>query len=157
MSDRRTYNVLDDELDVESEDQHPGYTVGGTLVGDRVGMDQLGATLYVLPSGRAQAPYHWHHNTEEILLVLEGAPTLRTPDGARTLRPGDLVSVPHGSEGAHKIGNDADAVARYLVFSTKPEIDVVEYPDSAKVGLGSKGRGSRMIRDGESLDYWDGE
>ena len=157
MSDGRTYNVLDDELDVESEDQHPGYTVGGTLVGDRVGMEQLGATLYVLPSGNAQAPYHWHHNTEELLLVLDGAPTLRTPAGARTLRAGDLVSFPRGAEGAHKISNESDADARYLVLSTKPEIDIVEYPDSAKVGLGSRGRGSRIVRDGESLDYWDGE
>jgi len=157
MSETRTYNVLEDELDVDSEDQHPGYTVGGTLVGGRIGTEQLGVTLYVLPPGNANAPYHWHHNTEELLLVLAGAPTLRTPDGARQLRPGDLVSFPRGADGAHKVGNESDVEARYLVFSTKPEIDIVEYPDSGKVSLGSKGRGSRMLRDAESLDYWDGE
>lgn len=156
-ADARTYNVLDGPLDVEREDQHPGYTVGGTLVGGRLGTEQLGVTLYVLPPGNANAPYHWHHNTEELLFVLDGAPTLRTPDGARQLRPGDLVSFPRGAEGAHKVGNESDAEARYLVFSTKPDIDIVEYPDSGKVGLGSKGRGSRMLRAGEDVDYWDGE
>ena len=50
-------------------------------------MDELGATLYVLPPGNAQAPYHWHHNTEEAHLVLAGRPTLRAPDEQRELRP----------------------------------------------------------------------
>ena len=31
------YNVLHDALEVEREDQHPGYAVAGTLVGKRVG------------------------------------------------------------------------------------------------------------------------
>jgi uncharacterized cupin superfamily protein len=151
------YNVFSDELDVEHEDQHPGYTVGGTVVGDRVGMEELGVTLYVLPPDNAQAPYHWHHNIEEVLLVLAGEPTLRTPDGERRLQPGDLVSFPLGANGAHKITNESSGGVRYLVFSTKPTSDIVEYPDSGKIGFGSRGRGSRIVRDGESLDYWDGE
>jgi len=151
------YNVLDDPLDVESEEQHPGYTVGGTLVRDRLPMEELGATLYVLPPDNAQAPYHWHHNVEEALLVLAGEPTLRTPEGERQLRPGDLIAFPRGAEGAHKIRNETHEPARYVIFSTKPTSDIVEYPDSRKVGFGSKGRGWRMLRDDESLDYWDGE
>lgn len=151
------YNVLSDELDVDREDQHPGYTVGGTLVGKRIGMEDLGVTLYVLPPANAQAPYHWHHNIEEALLVLAGEPTLRTPEGERRLEPGDLVSFPCGESGAHKVTNGSREVARYLVFSTNPTSDIVEYPDSSKVGFGSRGRGWRTIRESESLDYWDGE
>jgi len=151
------YNVLNDDLDVESEAQHPGYTVGGTVVGKRVGSEELGVTLYVLPPDNAQAPYHWHHNVEELLLVLSGEPTVRTPEGERQLQPGDLVPFPCGAGGAHKIMNVSQDTARYLIFSTKPTIDIVEYPDSHKVGFGSRGRGSRMVREGESLDYWDGE
>ena len=114
-------------------------------------------TLHVLPPGNANAPYHWHHNTEEALLVLAGEVSLRTPEGERRLQSGDLVSFPRGSSGAHKVTNNSNGVARYLIFSTKPAIDIVEYPDSQKVGFGSRGQGSRMVRDGESLDYWDGE
>jgi uncharacterized cupin superfamily protein len=151
------YNVFNDELDAEREEQHPGYTVGGTIVGSRVGMEELGLTLYVLPPGNAQAPYHWHHSTEEALLVLVGAPTLRTPQGERRLQPGDLVSFVRGAMGAHKVTNETEEVARYLVFSTKPTTDIVEYPDSRKVSFGSRGLGSRIMRDSDGLDYWDGE
>ena len=151
------YNVLSDELETEREDQHPGYAVGGTLVGKRIGLEDLGVTLYVLPPGNANAPYHWHHNTEEALLVLAGEPTLRTPEGERRLQPGDLVCFPRGAGGAHKITNGSQDAVRCVIFSTKPTIDIVEYPDSRKVGFGSRGRGSRMVRDGESVDYWDGE
>ena len=151
------YNVFNDALEVEREDQHPGYAVGGTLVGRRVGLEELGVTLYVLPPDNANAPYHWHHNIEEALLVLSGEPTLRTPEGERRLLSGDLVPFPRGASGAHKVTNSSNDVARYLIFSTKPASDIVEYPDSQKVGFGSRGQGSRIVRDGESLDYWDGE
>jgi uncharacterized cupin superfamily protein len=151
------YNVFNDALEVEREDQHPGYAVGGTLVGKRVGLEELGVTLYVLPPDNANAPYHWHHNIEEALLVLSGEPTLRTPEGERRLLSGDLVPFPRGASGAHKVTNSSNDVARYLIFSTKPASDIVEYPDSQKVGFGSRGQGSRIVRDGESLDYWDGE
>jgi uncharacterized cupin superfamily protein len=151
------YNVFNDALEVEREDQHPGYAVGGTLVGKRVGLEELGVTLYVLPPDNANAPYHWHHNIEEALLVLSGEPTLRTPEGERRLLSGDLVCFPRGASGAHKVTNSSNGVARYLIFSTKPASDIVEYPDSQKVSFGSRGQGSRIVRDGESLDYWDGE
>jgi hypothetical protein len=36
-------------------------------------------------------------------------------------------------------------------------IDIVEYPESGKVGFGSRGSEWRILRDGESLDYWEGE
>lgn len=151
------YNVLHDELEVDREDQHPGYAVGGTLVGKRVGLEELGVTLYVLPPDNANAPYHWHHNTEEALLVLSGEPTLRTPEGERRLQSGDLASFPRGATGAHKVTNESEEVVRYLVFSTKPTIDIVEYPDSRKVSFGSRGLESRILRDSDGLDYWDGE
>lgn len=151
------YNVFRDELDVESEDQHPGYTVGGTIVGKRLETEELGVTLYVLPAGSAQAPYHWHHGTEELLLVLSGSPTLRSPDGERKLEAGDMVSFPRGPEGAHKVVNETAEPTRYLIFSTRPGIDIVEYPDSSKVGFGSRGREFRMLRDEASLGYWEGE
>lgn len=151
------YNVLGDDLDVEREDQHPGYTVGGTLVAKRLEMEELGATLYVLPPGNSQAPYHWHHATEEALLVLTGRPTLRTPAGEQVLEPGDIVSFRRGPDGAHKVTNETSEPTRYLIFSTKSPIDIVEYPDSTKVGFGSRRGEFRMLRDASSLDYWDGE
>ena len=43
--------------------------------------EQLGATLYELGPGNF-AVYHFHHAQEELLIVLRGRPTLRTPEVA---------------------------------------------------------------------------
>jgi quercetin dioxygenase-like cupin family protein len=59
----------------------------------------LTASVYVLEPGEKHKPYHFHHGAEELLLVLEGTPTLRTPSGERVLHRGDVVHF--GAEGAH--------------------------------------------------------
>ena len=51
----------------------------------------LGMRLYELPPGQTQVAYHFHHGNEEAVLVLQGRPTLRTPDGERELAPGEVV------------------------------------------------------------------
>src|SRR5207248_1693244 len=40
----------------------------------------LGMSVYELPPGQTQCPYHFHHGNEEMILVLRGRPTLRRPD-----------------------------------------------------------------------------
>ena len=88
----------------------------------------LGATVYELEPGK-WAIYHAHHGSEEVLLVLRGRPTLRTPDGERQVAPGDVVSFPPGPEGAHGLRNDTDEPVRYVVAGTRVSPEVVEYPD----------------------------
>jgi uncharacterized cupin superfamily protein len=88
----------------------------------------LGATVYELEPGK-WAVYHAHHGSEEVLLVLRGRPTLRTPDGERQVAPGDVVSFPPGPEGAHGLRNDTGGPVRYVVAGTRVSPEVVEYPD----------------------------
>ena len=47
--------------------------------------------MYELAPGNRICPYHWHFGEEEWLLVVTGAPTLRTPEGERVLRPWDVA------------------------------------------------------------------
>ena len=56
----------------------------------------MGATVYELPPGEAICPYHYEYPNEEWVLVLRGDPVLRTPEGERTLRPGDSSASPRG-------------------------------------------------------------
>ena len=59
----------------------------------RLGAVQMGTSVYELPPGQALCPYHYEYREEEWLLVLEGRPTLRDPDGddrARAVGPGLL-------------------------------------------------------------------
>jgi uncharacterized cupin superfamily protein len=97
----------------------------------------LGATLYELDPGH-WVIYHAHHGSEELLLVLRGRPTLRTPDGERQLEEGAVVSFPPGPEGAHGIRNDTDGPVRYVMAGTRVSPEVVEYPDLKQVTAQSR-------------------
>ena len=48
------------------------------------GGGMLGATVDELPPV-GYAVYHFHHGSEELLVVLRGRPTLRTPAGDRAI------------------------------------------------------------------------
>ena len=91
-------------------------------------------------------------------VVLEGEPTLRTPDGEQRLKRGDAVSFVRGADGAHQVRNDTDAPLRVLMLSTLLAPDIVEYLDSGKVSV-LDGRGERLFREfrGADAEYWEGE
>lgn len=94
---------------------------------------KLTMSVYVLDPGETHLPYHFHHGAEELLLVLEGTPTLRVPAGERELRPGDVAHFPPGAEGAHQVRNASDAQVRFVVAATTTTPEVVEYPDTGKL------------------------
>ncbi|HZQ88791.1 MAG TPA: cupin domain-containing protein [Gaiellaceae bacterium] len=90
--------------------------------------------MYELAPGDATR-YHWHAGEEEWLLVLEGAPTLRTPDGERVMTPWDLALFPRGEAGAHQLRNDTEEQVRAAFFSSASDPEVVGYPDEGRIGV----------------------
>jgi uncharacterized cupin superfamily protein len=120
MSDN---NIWTDEWD-PSEDWSGG---GGQSKRLPRGSD-LGASVYELEPGN-WVVYHFHHASEELLVVLRGRPTLRTGEGSRELQEGDVVHFPTGPDGAHGVSNDTDEPVRFLMASTLHSPEVVEYPD----------------------------
>jgi uncharacterized cupin superfamily protein len=125
----------------------------GTRVGAAAGARQLGATLYELDPGGQAAPYHMHHANEELLLVLDGALELRTPDGTRELAKGAVVAFPAGAEGAHRLRNSSNARARYLLVSTMLFPEVAEQLDTGTI-LALKGPADGWaFPDGSAGDY----
>jgi len=121
----------------------------GALRLDRKG--RLGASVWELHPGGVNWN-HFHHASEELLVVLRGRPTIRTSDGERQLAEGEIASFPPGPEGAKEIRNDTDEVARVLIVSTNAEVDVAEYPDSGKVGIWIGGTG-RFFRAGDAVEH----
>jgi uncharacterized cupin superfamily protein len=125
----------------------------GARLGPRVGSVQLGATLYELDPGGQAAPYHFHHANEELLIVLDGELELRTPEGLRTIRRGEVVGFVAGESGAHRVRNAGSGSARYLVVSTQRWPEVAEYPDTGTV-LAMKGSGDGWaFAEGAAGDY----
>jgi uncharacterized cupin superfamily protein len=88
----------------------------------------LGASVYELGPGN-WVPFHFHHGSEELLVVLRGRPTLRTAEGARELAEGEAVHFPVGPDGAHALSNRTEEPVRYLMASTLVSPEVAEYPD----------------------------
>jgi uncharacterized cupin superfamily protein len=150
------FNLDADEWDrVEERD---GWRSKDASIGARLGGELLGGSLYELEPGNRLWPYHVHHANEEWLVVVRGAPTLRSPDGEQVLREGVVVVFPRGRKGAHQVSNRTDQPVRILMLSSMVRPDVVEYPDSGKVGARSlDGERILLSRPGPLLDYWDGE
>ena len=92
----------------------------------------LGSSVYELGPGNWVA-YHFHHAAEELMVVLRGRPTLRTPEGSRRLEEGEIAHFPTGPAGAHGVSNDTDLPVRFLMASTLPSPEVVEYPDLGQI------------------------
>jgi uncharacterized cupin superfamily protein len=93
---------------------------------------QLGASVYELGPGNS-AVYHFHHGSEELVIVLRGRPTLRTPEGERQLAEGQVVHFPVGPDGAHGFRNDTDEPVRYVVAGIRVSPEVAEYPDTKQI------------------------
>src|SRR3954471_10514015 len=123
----------------------------------------LTASVYVIEPGEKHLPYHFHHGAEELLLVLEGVPTLRTPAGERQLRAGDVAHFPRGAEGAHQVWNDGEAPARFVVAAANTTPEIVEYPDAGKIAAMAKTPSQHgpqlwtMHFLENETGYWDGE
>jgi uncharacterized cupin superfamily protein len=97
--------------------------------GHPFGADKLGASLHEFLPGAPDTALHMHYGVEEMFFVLNGTPTVRTPDGEEQLAPGDVVYFPEGPEGLHTFSNPSDKPARMLAISTKRFPDVVAYPE----------------------------
>jgi uncharacterized cupin superfamily protein len=121
--------------DWDGTQDHPGYEWHRIRLGRRLGGKMLGASIYVLGPGQRSFPYHLHHANEELLIVLEGAVHVRTPDGEHEAGKGDAIAFRRGPSGAHQVINRSDTQARILMMSTMVEPEIAEYPDSGNVGV----------------------
>lgn len=134
-----------------AEETPPGFAFAGVSARERTGDELIGAGLYELGPGNQLWPYHFHAGNEEWAVVVTGTPVLRTPEGERELRAGDVVGFPQGEEGAHTFYNRGSESTRIVIFSTLRS-GYPTYPDSDKVAAGG-----RVFRRSDAVGYWDGE
>jgi uncharacterized cupin superfamily protein len=120
-------NIWTDDWD-EGED----WSGGGSKSKRLPRGEQLGATVYELGPGNFVV-YHFHHAAEEMLVVLDGELVMKTEEGERVVRRGEVVVFPTGPAGAHAFRNDGEATCRYLMASTHPSPEVVEYPELGQI------------------------
>ena len=145
----------------DEEEEQPGFAHRRARLGRQAGSEHLGASLYEVDPGQAVCPYHWHAAEEEMLIVVSGQASLRTPEGWRELKPGKVVAFATGIEGAHQVANRSEAPVRVLLLSESKDPEVCGYPDSRKIMadafLGGPGEVSDMWRIDDAVDYYEGE
>jgi uncharacterized cupin superfamily protein len=103
----------------------------------------LAGAVWELPPGSRGVDYHFHHGTEEYLIVLRGTATLRTPEGERELQEGSVVHFTPGPAGAHTVMNLSDSPLRYLMVGSHTTPDIVEYPDKGEFAAMAKTESQR--------------
>jgi len=140
----RRVNIASPEFEYDSENPQ-GFRSGMFRFGPALDAKHLGASVYELPPGQAICPYHYEYGEEEWLVVLEGRPSVRHPDGTEQLEPWDAACFPLGPEGAHGIRNETDETVRVLMFSEVTYPTATVYPDSDKVGIWTGNRDDDLI------------
>jgi uncharacterized cupin superfamily protein len=140
--------------------EHPGFNCRRARLGRQAGSEKTGLSLWELPPGEAAYPYHFHLAEEEILVVLEGRPSLRTAGGWREMERGEVVCFLVGAEGAHQLVNRSGETVRFLAFSNQ-QPDVIVKPDWNAISVAERrpegGGLSEHFSLGDSAGYFDFE
>jgi uncharacterized cupin superfamily protein len=153
----RRITISDPDFTYDPDDPE-GFRSGMLRMGPQLGAKQTGASVYELPPGQALCPYHYEYAEEEWALVLQGRPTVRTPEGTEQIDPFDVVFFPTGPEGAHLIRNDTGTPVRILMWSTVVYPAATAYPDSDKIGIWTGDKAEDvMVQRSSKVDYFHGE
>ena len=96
-------------------------------LGDHFGLRSFGVNHTTLAPGAMSALMHRHTVQDEFVYVIEGHPTLHTPDGSQQLAPGMCVGFPAGGV-AHHLVNRTDHPVVYLEIGDRQPGDAASYP-----------------------------
>lgn len=155
--------------EVKSRTQEKGTRFGfeNKRLGDAAQSQGLGCGWFEIQPGRTAFPHHFHCANEEAIYILEGEGDIRIGEATVKVGAGDYIALPPGPEHAHSLANTGQAPLRYLCISTTQSTEVVYYPDSKKFGaFGSPAHSGslfssawilKMMKDGENVDYYEGE
>jgi uncharacterized cupin superfamily protein len=134
------------------------------FLGPALGLERIGCSLIIVPPGKAAYPFHRHHATDELFVILSGEGQHRWGDERHSVKAGDVIAAPQGTE-AHQLVNTGTVDLRYLGISSSGGVDIVEYPDSGKVAFAagvqhadfSTATIKFLGKLGEPMSYYDGE
>lgn len=104
-------------------------------LGSVAGGKMLGTSLYKLAPGKKAFPFHCHYANEEAIFIISGKGTIRIGSEEISIEKNDYIALPSGIEYAHQVINTSNEFLEYLCISTMIEPEVMEYPDSKKIGV----------------------
>ncbi len=137
-------NIVNIENIEWTYEEHGDFARGRKQLGRATGGEMLGTSIFKLSPGKKSFPYHFHYANEEAIYILEGAGNLRLNNEIFPVKKGDYIALPKGLAHAHQMFNSSDKELLYLCISTMVHPEVLEYPDSEKIGvMGGKAPGGK--------------
>jgi len=161
MSEKPIINVND--VPMADRGNGKSFAVKWGRVGPALGLSALGCAVHMVPPGKKAFPFHRHHVMDELFYIISGEGQYRWGEEMLPVKSGDLVAAPAGAK-AHQLINTGKDELRYLGISSISGTEVVDYPDSGKIGVtaGVKNadfKTASFLGMGrlEKADYYDGE
>ena len=159
-------NPIVNIADAELQEQKHGdkFDVRRARLGQSLGLMGLGCSLQVIPPGKRAYPFHRHHVMDELFYLVSGTGEYRFGDQRHPIKPGDIVAAPAGTEAHQFVNTGSEDLTCLAISGVGTGVDVVDYPDSGKVGVGAgiKNADFRTATYAgmgrlQKADYWDGE
>lgn len=123
-------------------------------LGKSLNLKDFSCNIRSLEKGKFSYPYHFHHNVEELFVIISGKGELRTPQGIKDIDSGDIALFEKGETGAHQLFNPNTEALVYLDLRTLNNFDACEYPDTGKVNILPQ---KEIFYKGDKVDYFEGE
>lgn len=145
-------------IDPKYKSDHEPYEYYKYEVTKRSKDSRCNVTIYDIPPKKANYPYHYHLNSEEVFYIISGNGILETSKGSRTISAGDIIVCPPSENGAHRIINSSDTeMLTFIDFDTVGYPDIAYYPNSDKVGIVLNGEINSFYNKNANIDYYEGE
>ena len=117
-------------------------------LGDLFGLKNFGVNRTRIAPGGESTLLHRHSRQDELIYILEGAPTLVTDRGEMVLKPGMCAGFAAGGP-AHHLANRSDRDVVYLEIGDRSAGDEVSYPgDDIQATLGPDAKWKFTRKDG---------
>jgi uncharacterized cupin superfamily protein len=115
------------------------------------GQTELSVAHEILPPGKGSTAFHYHMFSEEHIVVLEGALSLRLGEGVHVMDTGSYVCFPAGRKVPHAVFNHTSEPCRYLAIANPKKEDVIVFPENDLVSVKALDSG---FRESAALTDW---
>jgi uncharacterized cupin superfamily protein len=120
-------------------------------LGNVFDITQFGVNITTLQPGAWSSHRHAHAEEDELAVALEGEMILVDNNGRHPFRPGMVAGFKAGNGNAHKVVNESNQPAKFLVVGTRSATESVEYADVDMKGVKSGGTYVITRKDGSSF------
>ena len=132
MKDLIIANINDIPGVTTSRGENNNFTVHAVIAPHEA--NKISASFVTVPPKNFAFGYHYHDQVEEIFYVVKGEGSLRTYQGEKPVRAGDMLCFPTGEKGAHVLSNTSETEELvFLDFGTKVAAEIVVLPDINKM------------------------